>query len=145
MSRISEYILADVNQNRQKIRFAVRVTGRGRLFALLIKQTAGALDGFSVDVYSYKAACPLTYPAPEDESETDTLDPSIFQVIDTQTVSASASMLAWRESTGHGVPYVNHDITTRNRVDELYIQLTVSSPNSNKHFDVRAVYAESEN
>jgi hypothetical protein len=140
MQHISESIVSAVSLNESSIRFVMPVTGRGRVHALLVKQTAGSLDGFAVKLFSQSAACPPNYPEREEESETSDLSPDIFQVLETLTVAGAASFGAIRDS--QGTPYTNYDNVTRERVEELYCDIIPNSPAANKSWDVRIVYQE---
>jgi hypothetical protein len=100
MQHISESIVSAVSLNESSIRFVMPVTGRGRVHALLVKQTAGSLDGFAVKLFSQSAACPPNYPEREEESETSDLSPDIFQVLETLTVAGAASFGAIRRFPG---------------------------------------------
>lgn len=103
----------------------------GVLNRLVVKQTSGALAGFTVDIYTSEA------PSGDDtddysEVEDDTGDAAAFQVLPTQTVNAAASTLALYEKNYGYV--VNELAGEGRRKSSLFVKITIAGTGV-KEFD----------
>jgi len=122
----------------------IRAVAVGLLYSVLVEQTAGNIDGFSVTVYcSSNAAVPNIHAVAGDTIYTPpnsngSLSADLYRVIDKASVASGTSLLT--VFIPNGQPYANVHNTTRDRESYLYLSIVPNSPAANKTFDARVVY-----
>lgn len=98
---------------------------RGVLTRITVKQTSGTLDGYTYTIYNRLDACSgATNMDSNDEDGVIPMDPELYQIAETQTVSAAAAVGALYQQV---VVYENRDeqdATNRRPTGALYVAIT---------------------
>lgn len=131
------------------IRVAIPMIGTGRLHELVVTQTAGTLAGFSAQLFSAYTAAPPNIPTPgrstigAEPATGGEGTPDVYALVPTIIVAGAAKTGRYT-SDANGLAYYNTHNTIRQRYDELYLEITVTTPDAAKTFDVRAIYEEAD-
>lgn len=118
-------------------RVAISVPPRGRLHSIAVCQTAGSLDGFTVEVLSKKEACLPNFPEPVAGTAVD--DPRLYLVAMPLTSLVNDPATAAFFESG-GFAYINNDTVLPadrgKRTGSLYVRIVADSPSVAKKFDI---------
>jgi hypothetical protein len=143
VKQIRSTIIADIAGTQTAFSFILGMPGRARIHAVTVVQKAGSKDGFTLRLFSQKAAAgTINFPAVDPSPPTSTISRDLFIAIPDIVVAAGSSDGFFRDSLG--VPYVNVANDPRNRVEEAYCVLTPTTPNAGKGWDVQVVYSEAD-
>lgn len=157
-----ETVVKNISLDSSSIKIPVPICGRGRLFALHVVQREGDLDGFTVDAFSAEQACQPNFyshleseeeqeyflgrdqslpvsPTPDEPSDYEAdFSPDLYKIIARQTAASLADEAVYRDTSG--MPYTNHANGVRNRTEFIYVEITPTTPEEAKVFDLRVVY-----
>ncbi len=106
---------------------------RGRLRRLVVQQVSGALDGFTVRLYTSESACGRSGNSYADVADASLLSESMFQIGYDYVVAASSDLL---NQQALDVPYVDNEMAGNGRLKSaLFVKLTPAGSGT-KVFDV---------
>lgn len=111
---------------------------RGQLERIIVKQTSGALDGYSFDVLDRNDACDsVSEQSSNPDDNVELLDKELHKVIPTQTVAATESTS--ENFFDSGKSYENQDernVNTMRLNDALYMDLQPTTAGTTKTFQI---------
>jgi len=146
MSFIRSEVLTgmSVPNGQSTIEGRIPACGTGLLYSLLVNQTGGSLDGYTVEIFSKSAAVTPNYPV--GSVPTVSGDPegaaTIHRVIAPLTVAGAAADGA--VYIPNGQPFYNRDSTIADRHDYLWFKLTPAVGITSKVFSMLITYSEAD-